>query len=938
MNAIRGWIYLLVASYQAAVYAQDPNCNTSWTKTSSTWTCIDDGTITFDANSSFVPSATLTLVANNGFYLSNNQLGSATKQLHLRSDYGAINGSDSILYGNIKATSGRITLSDSEINGTLDTSGDVDLTNGRVTGKVTSSSNKVITSGTELGGGVTAHSGMTISGGSVSGALVLTAANEMNLFDLVMTAGSVSGASSVYISNSQLGSAASVVSVSALTNDIYVLNNSVVFGNLTAAGSYGTVYVQGGSAVYGSCGPHVNPVDGCSASPPPSVDHYELSYSSPGVTCEAEPITIRACSNSDCSSVYSGSSTVTVTANNGGSISTPTVTFSGGTGTSYLRLTSPGSSTVGITNASPQATNPLECKNAGAVSNCSVTFADTGLKFAATDAVAAIPAQWAGENYTATLRAIKTSSQTGACEARVSGSSSVNLGFRCVNPSSCVAGQKVTVQNTAVTGSNASGAVSYTPVTLTFDNTGKALVPFNYSDVGEISLQASLAIAASGTEPAVTLQSASNSVVVRPYALNLVSVSAGTVSNPATTSETTGFTSAGTALTVDVTATNAAGAITPNFGNETTPPSLSLNLSSIVYPLSVAPKPADLIDNGSFVAVSGSPGRRRNTAISYRNVGSIKLTAQLQNNSYLAAGDVKSKPTSAVIGRFYPANFKLVTANHTAQCNGFTYMAQPQMALSYQVQAHNVQGGVVSNYGAGYAGPATFTLVAKDGTTGGNLASRVTGAPTPYWTAGELIFSTTTMAFSRAASPDGPFNQLQLGLKRNTEQDSRDFLTADKNFNAATNGSCSASNSCDAITLGNPVAYRYGRLRLEQAAGDETSNVPVVLKAEYFDGSAFAGHNSDNCSAVTVSALTATGTPTVTVSGSNGQLSAGKNAVNSLLLSAPNQAGSWQLKYTAPSYLKYNWDPTVAGDEDPSAEALFGRYRGNDRLIFQREQ
>jgi len=28
----------------------------------------------------------------------------------------------------------------------------------------------------------------------------------------------------------------------------------------------------------------------------------------------------------------------------------------------------------------------------------------------------------------------------------------------------------------------------------------------------------------------------------------------------------------------------------------------------------------------------------------------------------------------------------------------------------------------------------------------------------------------------------------------------------------------------------------------------------------------------------------------------------------------------------------------VAGDEDPTATALFGRYRGNDRLIYQREQ
>lgn len=934
--------FLLLASAQAQ--AVDPTCDTSWSKTGNTWTCSGNGTVTFSNNTSFTPNQTTTIIANNGFYFSNNQIGTSSQKVHLESTYGAFNGSGTTLNGNITASSGDVTLSSTQVNGTITTGGDVDLTNGGVSGKVTSSSNKVTTSGTNLSGGVTAHSGMTITGGTLTGVFHLTSANEMSLFDVTMTSGSLSGASNVYISNSQLGSASNAIAISAQSNDIYVLNNSTVFGNLTAAGSYGTVYVQGGSNVYGTCKPNVNPVNGCSATPPASIDHYELSFASPGVTCEAEPITIKACSNSSCSSLYSGSSSVTLAANNGGNLSASTISLSSGSGVTYLRLTTPGASTLSISSATPAASGALVCKNGGVAGSCAVTFNDTGLKFVASDGVAAIPTQIAGQSYTAKVRAIQTNTTTGACQARVSGSRSVNLGFRCVNPSSCISGQALTANGSALTGSSASGSVSYTAVNLTFDNAGTASLPLSYSDVGQLSLLGSLSLAASGNDAAITLTAASSSFVVKPYALQIASVSAGTVSNPATTSGAPGFTAAGTALTVDVTATNAQGAVTPNFGRESSSESISVSLASLVYPANGTLTPNDLVNTGNFLAVSGSPGRFRNTAISYRNVGSITLQAGLTDSDYLGAGDVPTKPQSGTVGRFYPANFTLASSSHSPLCGSFSYMGQPGSLLSYTVQAVNSQGTVVSNYqsntasGTGYSGVASFTLVAEDNAGTVNLGSRWSGVTTPSWVAGQYQYTASNVSFSRASTVDGPFAQLQAGLKVATEQDSRDFLSSAKTINAATTANCSANASCDAVPIGNTVAYRYGRLRLEEATGDETRSLPVVLKAEYFDGSGFVLNSADQCSSVTPASLTATGSPTLQVSGTTGLLSNGKNTTNSLLLSAPNQAGTWQLKYTTPSHLKYNWDPTVAGDEDPTSQALFGRYRGNDRLIFQREQ
>lgn len=976
MNQIFRGILVFVAMFSAAAQAVDPTCDTSWSKTSTNWTCSGNGQITFISGTSFVPPSALTLIAANGIVVSNNTVGSSSISVHLQTNYGDITASaTSQIFGNLTSSSGAITLSGTSVTGNLNANGTISLTGGTITGnvtsnnqgitangtsvtgtvtangninltggtfgdKVTSTSNTVNTNGSTIQAGIQAHSGMSLTGGTINGALLMTARNQVTLTNVTMPTGSISGASSVTVDNSDLGSASSNVNITTDSNDIRIQNGSVVYGNLDAAINFnGTVYVSGGSAVYGQCRPQTSPANACNATPPASVDHYELSFASPGVTCEAEPITVKACSNSSCSTLYTGVTSVTLSASNGGSLSASTISLSSGSGTTYLRLTSAGSSTLALGSVSPSASNSLVCKNGGVSGSCAVTFNDTGLRFVAADGVSAIPNQVAGQSYTAKLRAVQTNTTTGACQARVSGSRTVNLGFRCVNPSSCISGQALTVNGSNIAGSSAAGTVSYTPVTLTFDSSGTASLPLSYSDVGQLSLLGSLSLAASGNEPAIALTAASSSFVVKPYALQIASVSAGTVSNPGTTSGSTGFTSAGTNLTVDVLSTNAQGAATPNFGNETSAETVSLSLASLVYPTGGSLSSGDLVNSGSFSAVSGSAGRFRNSAISYRNVGSITLQAGLTDSDYLGAGDVANKPQSGTIGRFYPANFVLASSSHSPLCGTFSYMGQAGSLLSFTVQAVNAQGAVVSNYqSSGYTGVASLNVVAEDLAGTVNLGSRFSGLTTPSWVAGHYQSSASSVSFSRASSVDGPYAQLQAGLKVATEQDSRDFLSSAKTMNAATTTSCSSNNSCDALPLGSTVAYRYGRLRLEQAYGDETKALPVVLKAEYYDGSQFSLNSLDSCSTVDPTSLSATGSPTLTASGNTGVLSVGKNANNSLLLAAPNQTGSWLLRYSAPSYLQYNWDTTTSGDEDPTAEALFGRYRGNDRLIFQREQ
>lgn len=939
----------LLSLFSAGALAVDPVCDTSWTKTTSSWTCDGNGKVTFTSNTSFVPSGNLTLIANNGFALSRNIVGSANIRVNFQSAYGDYTINNSTLNGNLSASSGVFNVTGSTVNGTITTVGNITLSTTTVTGLVTSSSNTVTLSNSTLQAGITSQSGITASGGTIRGAITMTALNIVRLTGVTMPTGSISGASHVYLDNSDLGSASANVNVTTGSNDIYVQGGSVIYGNLSAAvNSNGTVQVQNGT-VYGTCLPQSNPVNACNATPPASVHHYELSYSSPGLTCEAEPVTIKACTNAACTTQYSGATSITLAATNSGSWSSASPTFSAGSASSALRKTTTGSSVISLSAASPTASSALVCKNAGVVdTSCSINFADTGLKIFATDGVSAVPDLVAGVNYTVKLRAIQTNTTTGACQARVQGTRTVGVAFRCLNPATCVSGQRVSQGSVGIGGTAASSNPSYTNVPLTFDSSGSASVPFNYSDVGQIALHAQLYLAASGTDPAITLTAPAATPVVKPYQIrvNSVTMATATGSNPGSTSGIPGFLPAGTPFRLVLDVLNFAGNLTPNFGKESNAETLKAGFVSLVYPSSGGTGSGAYLSNASsFTAVSGSAGRFQNVQLQWLEAGSITLQGLLGDGNYLGAGDVGLKPASGTIGRFYPQHFVLSNVSTANTCTAgslpFSYMSQPAVPISFELQAVNTAGTRLLNYhSASYSKTARIDLVAENNGSNhtANLGARLIEQPgkaTPTWQQGRYQFSSSTLQLARGSIVEEPFLNFQPGIKVGTELDNRNLQSNVLNMDAATAGACAA---CDAAKLGAELKFYYGRYRLENAYGNAFQSLPLVLKAEVWNGSQFVLHSTDSCSLVDSALLTATGTPALAKSGGITTLGAGVNALNSLLLAPPGQNGSWTLQYAAPAWLKYDWNPTVAGEENPAATALFGRYRGNDRLIYQREQ
>ncbi len=244
-----------------------PPCSTFWLSLFGTLYCTGNGRVTLADGDIVISNNNVTISADNGFSLgSNTRIGSTSASINLVSSYGTVTSTgNNLIYGSINAGNAVVTLNDADVFGTLRSSGDINLTGGSVTGLVTSSSNRITTNGTNLSGGASANSGMNIIGGLLTGNF--TASNNPIVFSGVsLISGSLSGANTITIQNgSTLGSVNSPVSVTSLNGEIAV-NNSVVYGTLTAP-SYSTVRITNNGQVYGFCIPNSTPANACSGTP-----------------------------------------------------------------------------------------------------------------------------------------------------------------------------------------------------------------------------------------------------------------------------------------------------------------------------------------------------------------------------------------------------------------------------------------------------------------------------------------------------------------------------------------------------------------------------------------------------------------------------------------------------------------------------------------------
>jgi len=730
------------------------------------------------------------------------------------------------------------------------------------------------------------------------------------------------------------GSDSGIASIGGETNAAGENTNSFGFsGNIDEVSVFGSALSQSAiESVLALTHP-------CTAS---SIDHIRIEHDGDGLTCMPETVTVKACADPACATLYTGSTTVTLS---GSGWTANPITFTSGSGTADLSITTPQTVTLGTSTVIPLPSHATNCY-IGTTADCSLVFTDAGFIFSgsAGGAEATIPSQIAGTSSgTYYLRAVKKNYTTMACEAALSGATTVNFAYECNDPATCYAADLMSVNGgsaTTIARNNNGSVSSYTSVNMTFDANGNAPFTFNYGDAGKVTLHAQKAV------NSVTLTGASNAFVVKPYDFGVIPCASSIVGNCTTAPADPGllgggsiFAKAGAAFKTTVTARTATGTATPSFGlgSNNTTETVSLTHTRVA-PTGVGTADGTLGGTTSIPRNSFTDGIATVSNLNWSEAGVITLTAT--NNTFLGNA-LTTTGTTGNLGRFIPDHFAITAGSVTEGCDpgNFTYFGQDGFSTSFTLIAQNTANATTQNYTGNFAkfdltawNNYNFTaawLPAVPSPASTLLASAT--APTGNWSNGTASVIAKHQA-SRPASPVAPAN-ITISAKP-TDTD--------------------AVTMTSAVVQAAATPLHYGRLRLPNAYGPETEAVIMPARLEYYNGSAFALNTQDSCTnpgGIATYRLD----NNLEVNQIDGTIKINGNASTTLTVGAIS-AGIINLTFSPPGagktgyadvtalittplpWLLYEWDGLNNDyNENPSARVNFGIYRGNDRIINWRE-
>lgn len=706
-----------------------------------------------------------------------------------------------------------------------------------------------------------------------------------------------------------------------------------------------------------------------------ALDHFSINHGGSAFTCAAKPVDIAAhLSNHTIDTSYRRTVNLSTSTNHGdwllinGNGTLNNATANDGAASYTFVASDNGSVQLGLKNTAIETLN-INVSD-GSISETSgtalasedqnLTFDETGFRFLANNTANAIGVQISDKDsdtspgaQTLELEAIRTSPVTGACEAALIDNNAIDLAFECLNPSSCTS-SRVAINGTDI-GANNSGSISnYLPVTLDFGDATDttASIKLNYPDAGQIRLHARYNIPLADSTPSGNFMSgSSNNFVVKPAGLcvEATEASSSCVSADPTDPACDVFVKAGEAFNLRITAVGwqTSGETNTDFcsGNNTTP-NFQLNSLTLTSNL-VAPIPGTNANLGvtSFNLDSADNGIHNIANQSLSEVGVFSLTATPLN--YL--GETIAASSSANIGRFYPDRFIVSAGTVTEGCNagGFSYLGQ-NFISSYLLTAKNTAGLTTSNYRNTFIrlsstlGTQSFGAIDSSGPT--LLSSRLAqiGASSFSWNDDGTGTVTSTLNMARQNNGtlgnsvvDGPFSA-QVGVLP-SDADSVTVQLSDRNLD-------SNNSAPDDHVLISTTIQRFGRIVMDNAFGPEVLDLKVPLRAEYWNSSTFITNSNDSAcpgSQFVVADFTISDadssdslTPASLSSVTYQSLVSG---TGSLTLGAPNASGPLNINLSVPNWLKYDFDGN-ASDDTPTAQAFFGQYRGNDRIIYWREQ
>ena len=722
------------------------------------------------------------------------------------------------------------------------------------------------------------------------------------------------------------------------------------------------------------------------------VDHYEITHTTPGLTCEGSEVTVTAHDASHLEVTVVSDTSISVTTNPvvTNIVTSPVTLFAGTSSTSlYLQQTSL------LSDIDIDVTDGNKTDDEGSLEDPRISFVETAFRFYAdgsnTD-ITPINTQISGKdssvapaNQGLALRAIRTNTDTGACEVGLTGTQTVDIAYRCKDPATCSAAQLsfVADESKIISGTNNVDSLNYTSVDMLFDATGNAPFYFNFPDAGLIDFHASLAVAATVTppNPAFTLIGASNEFVVRPFAFELLFDSNSTAAD----ANGSRFVSAGADFPMQARAVNWQAAddsdndgfvdidsisgvvadlsdnsVTLNFGQETS--EYSLILSHVLDQPSPGPLPMGQAGTLTSVTIKAGGGVSDFTngitppvasvsppakTLSWSEVGIIDINLRLDN--YLSASGANIIGQANNIGRFYPAQFSMTLSSTANSCGSFSYMGQTDIEfdIGYTLEAHKTGGGLTQNYTGAFAKatPSShINMVAENDNDGGSYQSRLVNLADDAWLNGQYMYSDTGY-FSRGIIIDGPYQLLQLGIQFSDNDGDLSILQG-LNMKANSSADCAALGDCDAWFI-DSLDVRFGQLKLSNVFGPETFDLDMAVRTEYFDGTSFILNTDDSCTNFVV---TDPPSPPVLLSWDvNSNLDEGETVpslisditlgLGGIQFSAAGlgNEGSVIFEYDIGSWLKTENSGDDSYTDNPFGKVTFGQFRGTDRMIYWRE-
>jgi MSHA biogenesis protein MshQ len=495
-------------------------------------------------------------------------------------------------------------------------------------------------------------------------------------------------------------------------------------------------------------------------------------------------------------------------------------------------------------------------------------------------------------------------------------------------------------------------------LTLTFTN-GVANFNLATTDVGKyvLNLRDDTRIFATG----VDISGNSNTLTTRPFVLAISNIQQGATSNPegsapgdSVFSPTDTDFSASVGAYLHNAAADANDDGVPDAGatlaqvsanGPTVSYAWATTLSAVAPFTPAAGTPGSLTTGGALVPGDFTNGVATPANLRYDRVGSFTLQGVANNFLNTAAVDLTAivftstgaRSATNVVGRFIPKFFNVAVTPACGAGPMFSYSGQPYSVTvtACRVGTAPVCNSNASNYHPFGAGSnfSMDTTLSDAGATANFSNNSIAAAD---YNMGVATNTTITYTFP------GKETVPQTLTMRAVDTDG-----------VTSNGATEQTND-----------IRSGRVVIENAFGSELLDLAMLMTAQYFDNTGnYVTNTDDTCTDVTLAFsnyqgnLTAGDTCVYDV-GTPGSRSGDAVAcavaapVAQQFEEAPGFAGNFNLNLQAPGagndgsvditatvndWLKYDWDTSTAGDENPTATATFGIFRGNDATIYLRE-